>query len=101
MGILLPGSFRYTLNLEPPQGLERLERLERSAAVERELRSMVLAVFLVSDLAADVRTPYGRYSWMMVLLIGPGWLVVTFLFLRFSSPAAARANNSRLSSPSH
>jgi len=90
MGILLPGSFRYTLNLEPPQGLERLERLERSAAVERELRSMVLAVLLVSDLAADVRTPYGRYSWMMVLLIGPGWLVVTFLLAIFIARRGSR-----------
>lgn len=56
----------------------------------RYLIPIVLAVLLVSDLAADVRTPYGRYSWMMVLLIGPGWLVVTFLLAIFIARRGSR-----------
>jgi NSS family neurotransmitter:Na+ symporter len=45
----------------------------------RYLIPIALGVLLVSDLAADLQSPYGRYSWLAVLLIGPGWLVVTLL----------------------
>ena len=40
---------------------------------------IVLGILLASDLATDIRTPYGGYSWIMILLIGPGWLVATLL----------------------
>jgi hypothetical protein len=56
----------------------------------RYLIPIALAVLLVSDLAADVRTPYGRYSWIMVLLIGPGWLVATFLLAIFIAGRGSR-----------
>jgi NSS family neurotransmitter:Na+ symporter len=56
----------------------------------RYLIPIVLAVLLVSDLGVDLRSPYGRYSWMMVLLIGPGWLVVTFLIALFTARRAPR-----------
>jgi hypothetical protein len=52
----------------------------------------VLTVLLVSDLAVDFRSPYGRYSWMMVLLIGPGWLLVTFLIATFIARRRSRHN---------
>jgi NSS family neurotransmitter:Na+ symporter len=45
----------------------------------RYLIPIVLAVLLVNDLVADVQRPYGGYPWMMVLLIGPGWLVGTLI----------------------
>jgi len=37
----------------------------------------VLAVLLINDLVADVQQPYGGYPWIMLLLVGPGWLVGT------------------------
>ena len=49
----------------------------------RYLIPIALGVLLASDLAVDLRTPYGRYSWLMVLLIGPGSLAVTFLVAIF------------------
>ncbi|HEX2230292.1 MAG TPA: sodium-dependent transporter, partial [Candidatus Binatia bacterium] len=49
----------------------------------RYLIPIALGVLLASDLAVDVTTPYGRYSWLMVLLIGPGSLALTFLLAIF------------------
>jgi NSS family neurotransmitter:Na+ symporter len=39
----------------------------------------VLAVLLINDLVGDARQPYGGYSWIMLLLIGPGWLLGTLI----------------------
>ncbi|HWP24313.1 MAG TPA: sodium-dependent transporter [Candidatus Binatia bacterium] len=39
----------------------------------------VLMVLLLNDLLADVRRPYGGYPWIMLLLVGAGWLAVTFV----------------------
>jgi NSS family neurotransmitter:Na+ symporter len=59
----------------------------------RYLIPIVLGVLLASDLAADVQSPYGRYSWMMILLIGPGWLVVTLLLAIFIARRGSRQDD--------
>jgi hypothetical protein len=58
----------------------------------RYLVPIALAVLLVSDLAVDLQSPYGRYSWIMVLLTGPGWLVVTFLMAICIARRGSRQN---------
>jgi NSS family neurotransmitter:Na+ symporter len=39
----------------------------------------VLIVLLVTDLIADIRKPYGGYSWIAVILIGRDWLILTLI----------------------
>lgn len=46
---------------------------------------IVLTVLLMNDLVADVRRPYGGYPWIMLLLIGPGWLIGTWIAARFAA----------------
>jgi neurotransmitter:Na+ symporter, NSS family len=51
----------------------------------RYLIPIVLTVLLMNDLVTDVQRPYGRYSWLMLLLIGPGWLLGTLVAARFAA----------------
>jgi NSS family neurotransmitter:Na+ symporter len=44
---------------------------------------IVLGVLLWNDLVADVRRPYGGYPWLMLLLIGAGWLLATLIAALF------------------
>ncbi len=49
----------------------------------RWLIPAVLAYLLVSDLAKDLKQPYGKYPWMSLLLIGRDWLVLTLIAALF------------------
>jgi NSS family neurotransmitter:Na+ symporter len=40
---------------------------------------IILAVLLWNDLVADVQRPYGGYPWVMLLLVGVGWLIATLI----------------------
>jgi NSS family neurotransmitter:Na+ symporter len=40
---------------------------------------IVLGILLWNDLVADVRRPYGGYPWVMLLVVGVGWLVATLI----------------------
>jgi len=40
---------------------------------------LVLAILLFNDLMTDIDRPYGGYPWKALLLIGPGWLLVTLV----------------------
>lgn len=51
----------------------------------RYLIPIVLAILLVNDLIADIQRPYGGYSWRMILLIGPGWLIGTLIAAWFAA----------------
>jgi NSS family neurotransmitter:Na+ symporter len=45
----------------------------------RYLTPGVLIVLFVSDLIADIRRPYGGYSWIALILIGRDWLILTLI----------------------
>ena len=46
---------------------------------------VVLIGLLLHDAAKDIRTPYGGYPWVALLLIGRDWLIITLIAALFIS----------------
>jgi len=50
----------------------------------------ILVVLLFNDVRTDLRHPYGNYPWLLLVLIGCGWLVVTLITALFVASRAWR-----------
>jgi neurotransmitter:Na+ symporter, NSS family len=71
----------YTIS-ELREHVNRVSSIKVGRLFEMSIKYLipaVLAVLLINDLVSDVRQPYGGYSWIMLLLIGPGWLLGTLI----------------------